>query len=205
MGIFYSVRKSGESVTHPKVRVPNFRSQHMAKLIRGCLLRFSRGTDDQELVLDEGDVYFIGDGYKHGLQAQLMASFRCDGKNVEKHLWLNFHEFAENDLRARKSHKAIGGCHQIEFQYCVTAAPPNVENRTRLNFKDSTTWFDKLGPLTLPPYDKVWRLSFKTKKSMLGTSRGLAAQRLSPFMVLCALLPLIAPPQNLTPPSYSSS
>ena len=66
---------------------------------------------------------------------------------------------------------SIGGCHQIEFQFVVTATLPNVENRNRLNFKDTSTWFEKIGPLPLQPYEDVWQLPFQTKKSMLGAAR----------------------------------
>ena len=178
VGIFYSVRKSGESVTHPRVRVPNFRQQHMAKLIRGCLTRFSPSSGEEyEVAIHPGDVYCIGDGFKHGLQQQLMSAFRSDGKTLEKNVWLNFHEYDETDLRARKAIKALGGCHQVEFQYNVTSGTPSIENRQRVNFKGATTWFDKLGPLPLPPYEEVWQVQFKTKKAMMGTARALAAWR----------------------------
>jgi len=197
MGIFYSVRKSGESVTHPRVRVPNFRAPHLAKLVRGVLTRFSPPGEDHDLCIHPGDAYFISDGYKHGLTSQLTGAFRGEGRTLDKSVWLNFHEYSEADLRARKMHKSPAICHQVEFQHIITAQSANVENRTRLNFKESTTWFDKLGPLPLPPYEQLWNVSFKQKKLMFGASRSWAGSHFVPicrswavqFVLLCIALP----------------
>ena len=56
-------------------------------------MRFSDpGTgEDQDLTIDDGDGFLIGDGYKHGLQQQLMMAFKPEGKTLEKHVWQNFH------------------------------------------------------------------------------------------------------------------
>ncbi len=156
VGIFYAVRKSGESVTHPKSRVANFRHQHMHKLIRGCMLR---NSEEADLGIDPGDVYFISDGHKHGLASQLLNAFKSEGAALPKNVWLTFHEYSEASLRAQRRHAALACCHQVEFEHVVSLNELAVELRNRLNFPDATTWFEKLGPLPLPAYEDVWRIT----------------------------------------------
>ncbi len=63
VGIFYDPKVAGESTVRPHLRCPNFRPQHMKKLI-GVALKLK---DDEGEAIDEGDLYFVCDGGKHGI------------------------------------------------------------------------------------------------------------------------------------------
>ena len=59
--IIYDIKNSGESITAPHERMPPFRNSHMTKMLSAVFK--ARDKLDE---LDDGDVFFCFDAFRHG-------------------------------------------------------------------------------------------------------------------------------------------
>lgn len=121
VGISYSVRSSGEAITHPHIRVPGFRKEHYEKLVRGVLL--ARGYPEDALRIDPGDAYIISDGGRHGNENGMVSAFRnpATAKPLNRERLQLFLHYSEESLRARrKMIKTTASGNQMEYLHVIT-------------------------------------------------------------------------------------
>jgi hypothetical protein len=66
--------------------------------------------------------------------------------------------------------RGVGTVHQMELIHIFTRDGLTVPSRDRIKFP-GTTLGDMLGPVAMPSLDKVWRATFRLKKTVFGTAR----------------------------------
>ena len=79
--------------------------------------------------------------------------------------------YTEQSLSDRRDQiRGFGTVEQTETVYIVSGSALKVEKKARLHFKGTTagSW---IFPVSLPPYNELWQLSFGEKKKLFGDAR----------------------------------
>ena len=83
-------KQTGETHTHPWLRVPSLREGLVGKLVGGALL-------SRENELHEGDMYMLWDGFNHENKTVLCAAFKTNASNKLDHEKLTVYIQYEQD------------------------------------------------------------------------------------------------------------
>lgn len=168
--IIYDCKLSGETATHPHLRVPGLRD-NLSKLVGGVLLsRVPSGATVTEI--DGGDCYLLFDGFKHGNEAALHAPFKTvGGKALPYKKTAMYVQYDEDSVSKRKS-LVRGGLDCLEFMHVVSAGQLHTTgiDRPRLHYA-GTTRSNVIGPVAVQPHDQMTRTTFANKKKLMGPAR----------------------------------
>ena len=171
--VFWDLKMSGEAKTQPNVRIASFRSDVYEKLVNGALKAFSVDPDNPSIQSDA--IWFLFDGFKAGLESELMRPFKTDGgkkMNANKRVvYVHIDPVSMNDRRREEwdaDHKNV-----VEYMYVLTADRLDIPEKAMPGFMGITNKMNLLGPVRWDRTEakETWKLSFKDKKDLYGLAR----------------------------------
>ena len=174
-GIVYDVRMSGETITCPNHRIPSFRNCHFKKLALSTIR--SKGATE----INEGDLFLVFDGGKHGNETAMLNCFSDESGNLAKEKRSVYICYTESSICERYKKQGTGAVQQEDTMLCITRNQINLNGRARKHFSGSNRG-SFIGPLSFDSYksDSVWKLSAKDKKVLYGKDNRMAVGGPSP-------------------------
>lgn len=190
--LIFDIKKYGEPLTRPDLRVPTLRESLYNRLVRAVLnARSSEGPG----TLGPGDIGLILDGGKQGNKNKFLAPWKegtvkegkknpaeeenddgeegdedeedCDDKPnlVCDKLLLTY---TEESLAARKQRvRGTGTLKQLETALVLTSRRLSLPPRDRKHFPGSTNG-DLISGIAWPKHSEEWQVSWKEKKECYG-------------------------------------
>ena len=159
---------TGAALTSEHLRQPPLKEGKIPKLI-GASLK-SRGTGSP---IDNGDLFILFDGMRHGNESLLMSGFKDpDGAALARAKTTVSVIYSEDSLTSRLSlvrgHQTI---HQTEKMHLVTSEPIRVAKKPRLHF-DGSNKGEIIAPVVAVDWndERVWTATYEAKKTIYGRS-----------------------------------
>ncbi len=181
----YDTKLSGESVTHPHLRVQSFREVHYQKMLRG-VMRGLLSLQGADTVLDKTNfpqslMVMMYDAGKHQMNDSALTEVFKVGAGASKMLYtkntlhLHYSEAGLEDRRSRMKLTAPLSLHAFEWAHIFTKDVIKVEYKKRTKFEGSSV-SDGLGPVRLTPEDgpNTWVKTFREKKLIYGKENRIA-------------------------------
>ena len=166
VGIFFDPKNHGEALHRPQLRVPPFSKDLYTAALDSA---FKRSEGDGTM-LNEGDVYFVFDGGKSGLD--LIKAFQGKPKVVKRFTVTK----DEKSVVGRLGKIAgIGNAEVSETMHVVTAMLAACKPRDYKHYAGSTA-SNVIGPVVMPAWhpDACWHETLAVKKEIY-TSNNLIA------------------------------
>lgn len=179
LAILFDVKVSGESKWQPNVRVTSLREDMYSTLVRGAMRGFmppvAEGDPEPPLELQSNLLALLWDGFKHGLEADLLRPFKdIAGKKLEavkRTVFLQMDPVSIGNRRLQQwdaKHKST-----VEFMTMLSSEEWDVPEKNYAGYKHLTNKMDMIGPVHLDKFESgdVWQCTFGLKKQIYGPAR----------------------------------
>ncbi len=160
VGIFFDPKRSGEPQYRPYLRTAAIREDTYTSIIKVILNRHSVTTDE----IGERDVYFLMDGNKPGASSDLLNIFSGKDKSVKP---CTIFKDEESMLDRYGKVQGIGTVRLDEGLFIVSQKRLLCPRTQFRNFNGSNAG-NIIGPVVMPPLEKLWELTWQRKLAVYG-------------------------------------
>ena len=172
VAILFDVKNSGEASHRPALRMPPLQHESYGRMIKMVIERFGKNHQRDPATgqarptpLSSSDIFLLMNGGKDGNHSEFLKPFAGIKKDVK-----NITLFKDERRSCQRLGKVQGfatlNC--VETLLVVQAEKSKLKKITYEHFSSCSTHSNMLGPILMPPFNRLWSLPLKFKRELLG-------------------------------------